>query len=1355
MATLTVTTNADSGTGSLRQAIADATAIDTITFDASLSGETITLSSPIDITHAVEIVGLVDGGGKPAITLSGNNGSYRILSGNYSKVISNLIFKDAGFRAIYIANGVDGSSFTNCEFNNNSVTNGSGGAVYYYGASGGTDSASFTDCVFKNNSAIKTSSSGNGGAISLNRINATFTRCVFFENTATGQQGGALTLGSTATTTFISCVFENNSVGTTGKENYGGAVLAIGSVSFTNCSFSGNSALWCGGAFGGGPSSNATFSNCSFSENKITEIGIITFSNPSVTTRTQGSAIFTQGVVACNDCTFTDNTSLGYGTVTGTSGSITLTSCTFSGSTASYGSGKDVYAFSWTAATTINLNDGNDLSGGMNFETGQNVVFSGYNGIGTALGSATFSGSGFLALPSSASITLPSTVTRTVYGAGVSNLTANNLTLSWSSTDSTKSVLLEKQNGASWDVVSTSATSPTTVLSEGSYRIWDGATFLTQSVIIPPATLVVTNTNDSGSGSLRAALASARAVDTVTFDDSLNGETITLASGLTLTDAVEIVGLVDANGDPAITISGANTYRILSGDYKITLSNLIFANAGDNAIYNENAAGSSFTNCVFSNNSATDSYAGAVLLMGVNAATDSATFTDCVFSGNESRTSSVNGYGGALSTSNLNVNATDCTFTNNTAQGELGGAIAFFSSVSTLTLDGCTFTGNSIATRTGSTGLKDCGGAIYSAGDLVATDCTFTNNSVSNSYDGDAGGAVYSLSNGTFTNCTFQNCTTTTNNGGGAIYVDYNSSLHLDDCDFRDATSDVALLNSSILSMSAGITTIPALSTVNSTISILSGSALTITNAATLSGSVNGVGRAYLATPPGTDLTGATLTNIVACDYGAGVSAFSIDEDGADWTATNSNISVLLEKKVNNAWQTLAQPTGTSYSTTFVDGDEARIFDGIQFRTASAIVPTTIVVTNTNPTGAGSLAQAVLDARAVDTITFDPSLSGSTITLNAGLGPRNEITIVGLTDDDGNPAIIVDGNDNYAFNSSYPVHVSNVAFDGGWGAFSSNGGFDGSTFENCTFGNMDLNVFELSNSSQTAESVSFTDCVFSNNDAADMLITGNVNATLNGGNVLTEGLDLTNATTTVITNANYNGVGAYSAPSAGTASVAGSGHIALPGAATITIAQTVTRSEFGAGLTGISANELTISWTATDSTKSVLLEAENGSDWDTVDAAATSPATVSAAGTYRVWDGVAFFSTSVEPEPAIAVRPGRRVCQSLQFDYTNEGAETIDAGTAIKIGSAFGVIETAILPGATGTVTTLGTWFIPCLDTTVADFGDVAYWDDENQRVTSNDSGTMRIGLFIKPVSSGETEATVMIFPASAASSGD
>lgn len=67
-ATVSVTSTADSGSGSLRQAIADAAPGDTITF-ALPNPSTITLTSELVIAKDLTIVGP----GAAALTISGNN----------------------------------------------------------------------------------------------------------------------------------------------------------------------------------------------------------------------------------------------------------------------------------------------------------------------------------------------------------------------------------------------------------------------------------------------------------------------------------------------------------------------------------------------------------------------------------------------------------------------------------------------------------------------------------------------------------------------------------------------------------------------------------------------------------------------------------------------------------------------------------------------------------------------------------------------------------------------------------------------------------------------------------------------------------------------------------------------------------------------------------------------------------------------------------------------------------------------------------------------------------------------------------------------------------------------------------
>lgn len=75
-----------------------------------------------------------------------------------------------------------------------------------------------------------------------------------------------------------------------------------------------------------------------------------------------------------------------------------------------------------------------------------------------------------------------------ISGAGASNLSASTTGFSWSATDSTKTVVLEKQVSGAWTTVAqTSGTSYSETLSAGdTVRLFDGVSFLTATVEIGP-----------------------------------------------------------------------------------------------------------------------------------------------------------------------------------------------------------------------------------------------------------------------------------------------------------------------------------------------------------------------------------------------------------------------------------------------------------------------------------------------------------------------------------------------------------------------------------------------------------------------------------------------------------------------------------------------------------------------------------------------------------------------------------------------------------------------------------------------------------------------------------------------------
>src|SRR5947208_10323525 len=92
------------------------------------------------------------------------------------------------------------------------------------------------------------------------------------------------------------------------------------------------------------------------------------------------------------------------------------------------------------------------------------------------------------------------------------------------------------------------------------------------------ATITVTNTNDSGPGSLRQALADANDGDTINFDPALNGQTINLTSAELVVDKnITISG----PGPDLLAISrSSGTFRIfhVMPGLTVTIAGLMISN---------------------------------------------------------------------------------------------------------------------------------------------------------------------------------------------------------------------------------------------------------------------------------------------------------------------------------------------------------------------------------------------------------------------------------------------------------------------------------------------------------------------------------------------------------------------------------------------------------------------------------------------------------------------------------------------------------------------------------------------------------------------------------------------------------
>jgi predicted outer membrane repeat protein len=226
MATFTVTTLADSGTGSLRDAIALANAsggADTITFDESLAGGTINLSSVLGVTDGLTIVGDIDDDNVADITLDGG-GNTQIMDASAQLIIDGLVMTDGSATAGGAISATGFLGIVNSEFKDNVAQN--GGAIY-------CQDLVVEDSTFSGNTATF----GNGGAIySTSDIPI---RNSYFTNNSAAGDGGAIR--ANLLTTYASTFAENVSGGD------GGALWAF-MVTANNTTFYQNAATSMGDA---------------------------------------------------------------------------------------------------------------------------------------------------------------------------------------------------------------------------------------------------------------------------------------------------------------------------------------------------------------------------------------------------------------------------------------------------------------------------------------------------------------------------------------------------------------------------------------------------------------------------------------------------------------------------------------------------------------------------------------------------------------------------------------------------------------------------------------------------------------------------------------------------------------------------------------------------------------------------------------------------------------------------------------------------------------------------------------------------------------------------------------------------
>ncbi len=216
------------------------------------------------------------------------------------------------------------------------------------------------------------------------------------------------------------------------------------------------------------------------------------------------------------------------------------------------------------------------------------------------------------------------------------------------------------------------------------------------ATLVEAAILTVTNTNNSGAGSLRNQIAAANPGDTINFNAGLSGQTITLTTGeIIINKNLTFDGSTLAS---PVTISGNSNGRIFYiSESTVSITSLRFVNgdsndgdSGDNdgdggAIYLFGNSMLTVDRSEFNNNHA--EYNGGAIYLYANAGL---TLTNNTFTNNSSLYA-----GGAVRASNIpNVTISGNTFVDNTANE--GGAI--WSSATTLVENNTFYSNNGSAT---------------------------------------------------------------------------------------------------------------------------------------------------------------------------------------------------------------------------------------------------------------------------------------------------------------------------------------------------------------------------------------------------------------------------------------------------------------------------------------------------------------------------------------------------------------------------------------------------------------------------------------------------------------------------------
>jgi IPT/TIG domain-containing protein/polymorphic membrane protein len=513
-----------------------------------------------------------------------------------------------------------------------------------------------------------------------------------------GLGGGGIFNDSNATLTLTNCTVTGNSTGANQLQTpptRGGGIRSVGgsTLTLTNTTVSNNFAQEGGGVWSNGTltiSASTFFGNSGGNGVSIPPGGSL-----------DGGAIYVNGpsTAVIVNSTFSGNTAKSGGAAVASAGTTDISNSTFSDNSTDLGGGTLS-----ALGHTLRLK-GNILSNFLNCDaSGGTISSSGYN----------------VSTDATCSLNGQDDISSVAAGLDPAGLQDNG--------GPTKTIALLSSSTAKDRIpASCTALDNTTLATDqrGTTRPQgtncDGGSFeLNQA-----SSFTVTNTNDSGAGSLRQAILDANAATTgvtINFDLTTYPATIMLTSG-TLNIAQNVA--IHGPGASDLTIDGNHNRQILSiaSGKNVSVSGLTFANGNNDnggAVFNSGnltVAESVFTGNTSAQGGAIDNFFGATL-----------TVTDSTFSGNSA---SVLG-GGIFNFATATV--TRSTFSNNTLSSEAAGVY----NQGTMTIVNSTFAGNQ---------ANNGGGALENNGStstLHLSNSTFFDNS-----GGPGFGAFYNIDGAT------------------------------------------------------------------------------------------------------------------------------------------------------------------------------------------------------------------------------------------------------------------------------------------------------------------------------------------------------------------------------------------------------------------------------------------------------------------------------------------------------------------------------------------------------------------------------------------------------------------------------